>query len=85
KLNEEKVTTDHEAFAQAEAAVQERITKLLSINGTRTVDWFHRALGKIMIEYCGLARSRDGLQKAIGEIQQLREEFWSDVRVLGSA
>ena len=85
KLNEEKITTDHEAFQQAEQAVQERITKLLSVNGTRTVDWFHRELGKIMIEYCGLARSRDGLQKAIGEIQQLREEFWNDVRVLGSA
>ncbi len=84
KLNEEKVTTDHEAFQQAEAAVQDRITKLLSINGTRSVDWFHRELGKLMIEYCGLERSEAGLEKAIGEIRALRDEFWSDVRVLGS-
>ncbi len=85
KLNEDKVPTDHEAFVQAEQDVKDRVTKLLSINGTRSVDWFHRELGKIMIEYCGLSRSRDGLQKAIGEIQQLRREFWEDVRVLGSA
>jgi len=85
KLNEDKVPTDHEAFVEAEQAVHDRVTRLLSINGTRSVDWFHRELGKIMIEYCGLSRSRDGLQKAIGEIQQLREEFWNDVRVLGAA
>jgi succinate dehydrogenase / fumarate reductase flavoprotein subunit len=84
KLNEDKIPTDHEAFARAEQAVADRVEKLLSINGTRSVDWFHRELGKIMIEYCGLSRSEDGLQKAIGEIQQLRDEFWSDVRVTGS-
>ena len=85
KLNEEKIATDHEAFVAAEQDVRDRVEKLLSINGTRSVDWFHRELGKIMIEYCGLSRSEDGLQKAIGEIQQLRREFWEDVRVLGSA
>lgn len=84
KLNEEKVGTDHEAFVEAETAVRDRIETLLSIDGTRTVDWFHRELGRIMIEYCGLERSEDGLTKAIGEIQQLRREFWRDVRVPGS-
>ncbi len=85
KLNEPAVGTDHEAFVAAEQAVNDQVERLLSINGTRSVDWFHRELGKIMIEYCGLSRSEDGLQKAIGEIQQLRDEFWSDVRVPGSA
>ena len=57
--------------------------RLLSINGTRSVDYFHRELGKIMWDNCGMARSAESLDKAIGEIPALREEFWSDVRVLG--
>ena len=57
--------------------------RFLSIGGTRSVDHFHRELGKIMWDYCGMARNRTGLEKALSEIPALREEFWKDVRVLG--
>ena len=60
-----------------------RSEQLLSINGSRSVDWFHRELGKIMWDNCGMARSEESLEKAIAEIPPLREEFWKDVRVLG--
>ncbi|MEE8331142.1 MAG: fumarate reductase/succinate dehydrogenase flavoprotein subunit [Acidimicrobiia bacterium] len=82
-LGSDAVTTDHPAFAQAETDVKERTNELLSIGGTRSVDWFHRELGKIMIEQCGMARSRQGLEKALSEIPALHEEFRTDVRVLG--
>ncbi len=59
--------------------------KFLSINGTLFVDYFHRELGKVMIEYCGLARSREGLEKAISEIRTIKAEFWSDLKVLGTS
>ncbi|ALD21365.1 fumarate reductase/succinate dehydrogenase flavoprotein subunit [Hymenobacter sp. DG25A] len=78
------VTTDHPAFAEAEAAVRERVAKLLSINGTRTPDDFHKALGHIMWEYCGMARSAEGLKHAKAEIQKLRREFWSDLKLVGT-
>jgi succinate dehydrogenase / fumarate reductase flavoprotein subunit len=68
----------------AEAAVRERVARLLGVNGTRTVDDFHRALGKILWEGCGMERNALGLRRALGEIPQLREEFWRDVRVLGT-
>jgi len=83
-LNTTPLSTDHEAFKQAEAEVDGRMKKLLAIQGTRTVDSFHRELGKIMIEECGLARSKEGLQKALREIPALREEFWKDVKVSGT-
>ena len=79
----EKVETDHPAVTEAVGAVTDRIAKLLSIQGTRSVDSFHKELGKIMWEYCGMERSEEGLRKAIGRIRELRTEFWSDVRVLG--
>jgi succinate dehydrogenase / fumarate reductase flavoprotein subunit len=78
------VTTDHPAFAEAKAAVQARVEQLLSINGTRTPDDFHKALGHIMWEYCGMARNAEGLKHAKAEIQKLRREFWQDVKVVGS-
>jgi succinate dehydrogenase / fumarate reductase flavoprotein subunit len=84
KLNEPVIDLDHEAFAAAEADVVARTNQLLAIDGTRTVDHFHRELGKIMWDHCGMARNEDGLQKALGEIPALREEFWADVRVPGS-
>ena len=84
KLNEPVVDLDHEAFVAAEADVVARTNRLLAIDGTRTVDHFHRELGKIMWDHCGMARNEDGLQKALGEIPALREEFWADVRVPGS-
>jgi len=80
----EKVTTDHPEFRAAKEAVEARTKRLLSINGTRTVDSFHRELGKIMWEKCGMARDAQGLQEALREIPALRERFWRDVKVLGS-
>lgn len=58
---------------------------MLEAEGNRTVDWFHRELGKIVWEHCGMARSGDGLRKALSEIPALREEFYADVKVLGGA
>jgi succinate dehydrogenase / fumarate reductase flavoprotein subunit len=80
-----KVDANHPAFDEAEKAVKDGINKLLSIKGTRTVDDFHRELGSIMWEYCGMARNAEGLTKAIGLVQQLRADFWKDVKVNGSA
>ena len=83
-LNVDPVPTDDPAFKEAEAAVTDQVDRLLSINGTRTVDDFHRQLGKIMIDECGMARSEAGLEKAISEIPALKEEFWKDVKVPGN-
>ncbi len=80
-----KVTTDHEAFKEAEDQINKQIEKLLSINGKRTVDDFHRQLGKILWDYCGISRNEEGLKKAIKEIQNLRAEYWENVKVPGSA
>ena len=77
--------SDHDdAINEAETAVAERITRLLSINGNRTVDNFHREIGKIMWEYCGMARNEAGLQEALEKIPALRAEFWENVKVPGS-
>ncbi|QJX47891.1 fumarate reductase/succinate dehydrogenase flavoprotein subunit [Hymenobacter taeanensis] len=78
------VTTDHPAFKEAEAEVRARVQKLMSINGTRTPDDFHKALGHIMWEYCGMARNAEGLRFAKAEIQKLRREFWSDLKLAGT-
>ncbi|MCX7737414.1 MAG: fumarate reductase/succinate dehydrogenase flavoprotein subunit [Candidatus Kapabacteria bacterium] len=80
----EKVSTDNQEFKQAEKDSYERIQKLLSVNGNRTPTQFHKALGKIMWEYCGMARSEEGLKKALEEVPKLREEFWNDVKVIGN-
>jgi succinate dehydrogenase / fumarate reductase flavoprotein subunit len=64
--------------------VKQRTQKLLDINGTRSVDSFHRELGNIMWEYCGMSRTEEGLKHALKLIPELREQFWNDVRVLGS-
>ncbi|GAB3262669.1 fumarate reductase/succinate dehydrogenase flavoprotein subunit [Kineosporia babensis] len=78
------VAADAPEVTEVETLVKERIDKLLSINGDRTVDSFHRELGQIMWDYCGMARNDAGLRKAISEIRQLREEFWKRVRVPGT-
>ncbi len=78
------VTLDHPEVKATEQAVRERTQKLLSIKGTRTVDSIHRELGRIMWEYCGMARSAEGLKTALDLIPKLREEFWRNVKVLGS-
>ncbi len=79
------ITTDHEAFVKAEEEVTARIDKFFAIKGTHSVDYFHKELGRIMWEYCGMARNEEGLKKALTLIGQLREAFWSDVRVPGTA
>lgn len=80
----QKVDETHPAFVDAVAQVAARTSKLLSINGKRTVDSFHRELGRIMWDYCGMARNDAGLKKARELIPLLREEFWRDVNVPGS-
>jgi succinate dehydrogenase / fumarate reductase flavoprotein subunit len=80
-----EINTDHPAFKDAEHESQSRLNKLLSINGKRTVDDFHKELGLIMWEYCGMARNNQGLEKAQNLVRQLRAEFWENVIVPGSA
>jgi len=80
----EKVSPEQAEFREAEREVSERIRRLLAIRGRRTVDSLHRELGKLLWEYCGMARNARGLQYALGKIPELREEFWSNVNVLGS-
>uniref|UniRef100_UPI003D7F3988 succinate dehydrogenase (quinone) flavoprotein subunit n=1 Tax=Pedobacter sp. TaxID=1411316 RepID=UPI003D7F3988 len=79
------ISTDHPAFVAAENSVKSIIDKFFAIKGTKSVDHFHKKLGKIMWEKCGMARNAKHLQEAIVEIQQLRKDFWSDVRVTGAA
>jgi len=79
-----KISTDHEAFVQTEKEVSDRIQKLISIQGKTSPELFHRRLGKIMWDKCGMARNEKGLKEAIVEIRALREEFWKDVKVMGT-
>jgi succinate dehydrogenase / fumarate reductase, flavoprotein subunit len=79
-----KVDTSHESFREAESAVAERTKTLLSIHGKRTVASFHRELGKIMWDYCGMSRNASGLKLALQRIPELRSEFWRDVAVPGT-
>jgi succinate dehydrogenase / fumarate reductase flavoprotein subunit len=79
-----KFNADHAAFNDATREADERIKKLLAIKGKRTVDNIHRDLGRIMWEYCGMARNEEGLKKALKLVQELREEFWQNVLVPGS-
>jgi succinate dehydrogenase / fumarate reductase flavoprotein subunit len=83
EISVKPIPTTHEAFEQTEKAVKERIEKLMSIKGKQTVESFHKRLGKIMWEKCGMARNEKGLTEAIKEIQDLKKEFWSDVRIPG--
>jgi succinate dehydrogenase flavoprotein subunit len=79
-----EVDASNPAVVDAVDAVRARIDKLLSVNGSRTVDSFHRELGRLMWDYCGMERSEEGLRKALTRIRELKKEFWSDVRVLGT-
>ena len=80
----EKIADDHPACLQAKKDAEDRITKLMGVQGKRSVDSFHRELGLLMWEKCGMARNRSGLEQVIGQIRDLREQYWKDVRVLGS-
>jgi succinate dehydrogenase / fumarate reductase flavoprotein subunit len=77
------IPTDHPAFAETENAVSERINTLMNIKGSQSVESLHKRLGKIMWEKCGMARNAEGLKQAIAEIQELKKEFWSDVKIPG--
>ncbi len=79
----DKTGTDHPAFQEAETNVRCITDRLLKVNGTRTVDSFHRELGKLLWEYCGMSRTAEGLKYALGKLPELREQFWKDVKVLG--
>ncbi len=84
EIRTQSIPTDHPAFAEAEKKAAERINKLMSIQGKQTVESFHKRLGKIMWNKCGMARSEAGLKEAIQEIRALKKEFWSDVKIPGS-
>ena len=84
RLGETVVPTDDPVFVEAEAAVQGQVDRFMSIGGTRSVDWFHRELGKIVWDYIGMERTKEGLEKALSEIPALEEEFWKDLRLPGS-
>jgi succinate dehydrogenase / fumarate reductase flavoprotein subunit len=79
----EKVEATHPEFLAAQDAVAERTRQFLNAKGTRTVDSFHRELGKLVWDYCGMSRTAEGLTLAIGKIRELREEYWREVKVLG--
>ncbi|TAE92852.1 MAG: fumarate reductase/succinate dehydrogenase flavoprotein subunit [Verrucomicrobia bacterium] len=78
------VSVNDDAFRQAEAETKERVNRLININGKRTVDSFHRELGLLMWDNCGMARNKAGLEHNIKRIPEIREEFWSNVRIPGS-
>ena len=82
-LGTSPVPVDDPAFSEAQQSVDDRVKRFLSIGGTKSVDHYHRELGKIMWDYCGMARNKTGLEKALSEIPALRDEFWKDVRILG--
>lgn len=84
QIPQTKIPTDSAEFQKAEKDVKERIQKLISIKGDKTVDFYHKKLGKIMWDYCGMARSEEGLRKAKAMIKTLKSEFWSNVKVLGT-
>ena len=78
------ISTDSKEFFEAEEKVKETLDKMLSIKGKKTVDYFHKKLGKIMWEYAGMARNKEGLDYAIQEIKNIRNEFWTNVKIPGS-
>jgi succinate dehydrogenase / fumarate reductase flavoprotein subunit len=84
EISTKAIPTDHEAFVNTEKEVQATLDRFFAIKGTKSVDHFHKRLGKIMWDKCGMARNEQGLKEAINEIRALREEFWKDVRVPGS-
>ncbi len=80
----EKVAADHPEFKKAEQSIMDTTKKLLSINGTKTVDDLHKELGKVMWDYCGMSRNAEGLKLAKQKIKEIRADFWKNVKVLGT-
>ncbi len=83
EIKTQRMSTDKKEFEEAEKRVQERISKLMSVQGTRSVDHFHKELGKIMWEHVGMGRTKEGLTSGIALIRDLRKKFWTDVRIPG--
>jgi succinate dehydrogenase / fumarate reductase flavoprotein subunit len=79
------VQTSHDSFKAAENNVKNEITKMMSIKGNRTVDSFHKELGRVMWEYCGMSRNAEGLTKALEAIPKIKEEFWNNVKISGES
>ena len=77
------ISTEHAEFEQAEKSVQDRLDFFINNKGTKTVDYFHKKLGKVMWEKCGMARNKKGLEEAIVEIKAIRDEFWKEVKIPG--
>lgn len=84
EISKPAVPTSHPAFEEAEKNVNDRITRLMNIKGSQSVESFHKRLGKIMWDKCGMARNAEGLKQAIEEIRALKKEFWSDLRIPGA-
>lgn len=84
EISTPKINTNQAAFDEAEKAVTDRISHFMNVKGTKTVDYFHKKLGLIMWNECGMARNEKGLKQAISDIRALRDEFWKDVRVPGT-
>ena len=83
EISVKSIPTDHPAFAETEKKVKELLDKLMNIKGSKSVDHFHKRLGKIMWDKCGMGRNEKGLTEAVSEIRALREEFWKDLRIPG--
>ena len=83
-LKEEHPNTEHPEFAKAEKEVKEHLEKIMNVSGTQTVDHYHRELGKIMWHECAMSRNKAGLEDAIQKIENLKDEFWKDVKITGS-
>jgi succinate dehydrogenase / fumarate reductase flavoprotein subunit len=82
-LKEDHPSEDHPEFEKVENEVRKHIDHLMQVNGTKTVDHFHRELGKVMWQECAMSRNQKGLELALSQIKKIREEFWNDVKVTG--
>lgn len=85
RLDQKALDPQHSAFTSVSNEVSARLDRLMSVNGKRTVDDFHRELGKLVWDHCGMSRTKDSLRKVLDEVPQIREEFWNDVTVPGSS
>lgn len=83
QISQKPITTEHPAFEKAELEVATHLSKLKKINGKQSPEAFHKKLGKIMWEYCGMARNKEGLEQAIIKIRELKQEFWNDLKIIG--
>ncbi len=79
-----KISTDNKEFEETEKSVKERLEKLISINGKQTSSFFHKNLGKIMWDYCGMSRNEEGLKKAASDVKELKKEFWTNLKIPGN-